>query len=389
MAADQQLVAGVRNALELQFYNDLGYEGVSAVILTTDGASAESDDSFAAAAMAAAYGDGWKSNKLNYSGWGNGASISQEAIDYFLNGSYDTALAAIYNGTSTPSFANDVDDLFLLIKDTATGIGGKLEQSGADLVQGAAEHTITNNSSLAASDFATFWANSTWSNTILGSNDNDYDENAGDLDNTNGALNAAVANAAAIKARNTALAGYLEQQGYGEVYSVFADYVYGTSVVPKDAAGELLSGNGAVLGQKISAAYLAENPDGDVDEYLSDVSMAICSYYGMDEDGVSPEDVTSTQAYVDGLAYYALMDSVYNVNNDKDSSTSTSDDTYWDEMSAAVSLYGSIASGKTNLTDLNAIYSTIGEVDSAVVVTAMISDGKITTNVSPSYALVG
>ena len=156
MQADKTMVADIINTLTLAYYSE-EFSGVSAVILSSGNAKTEGDDSFVANALNAEYGSNWREQlKLKYNGWGDGAAVSMEAIAYFQAAASDASnlLGYIYNGTYTPSFADEVDDLFTLLLETAEGVGAKLESSGADLVQSAAGYTITNNSNLTAEDFA-------------------------------------------------------------------------------------------------------------------------------------------------------------------------------------------------------------------------------------------
>lgn len=389
MAADQQLVASVKNALELQYYANPSFEGTAAVILTKDGARADSADGFAAKAMQATFGNNWAGSKLSYNGWGSGAAVAKDTLDYFA--SYDPtnigntkefALGNIFNGNAKPSFANEVDDLFDLVEITAVDVGSALDTSGAGLVKDAATVTTGGN----FDQFLGAWGTQEWSNDIfMGGNAGAYGENVGSQSEE--IVKAAVANAAVLKARNTAVATYLKNLGYGDVYADIADYTYGvSSMVPKDAYAELFNASGdayyktltKVLGTEVTAENFASiDSDSRYREQLSAFNNAIRSYAMTNESGTS-------QAIVDATAYYAMMDTVNNVNTDSDS-----DETYWNEMRGAVSLYGSIVQGKTSLQDLQALYSSIGAEDNSVVVMVYGGSGSVKTTVNPANVLEG
>jgi len=69
MAADQQLVSQVKNALELHYYAD-PTNAVSDYVVLKVNADADDGGDYADAAMKAAFGDGWKKTaQLKYSGW--------------------------------------------------------------------------------------------------------------------------------------------------------------------------------------------------------------------------------------------------------------------------------------------------------------------------------
>lgn len=382
-SSDKQLVDEIKHAVEIANAAD-PLEGTAAIVLKKDGAaeivggSAEAKN-WLENAIVSTFGS-LDELKLKYAEWGNGAAVSREAILYFASVQANDALYPIYNGTATPSFAENVDDLFVVIKDTASDVGNALQQSGASLVQGAADFTLNKENN--TENFAKAWATQAWNPSILGSEATDYGANAGEL--TGEALSAAIANAAAIKARNTALAEYLAQKGFGDLYSAFADYTYGTSAVPKDAVGAIMTGDASDLETAILDKYTGS--EDDFDDYMGRMLNEINTYYGLDEEGNSPtgEALKATKAYTDGLAYYALMSTVNTVNSDN-----ADDDSYWEEMSSAVSMYGDIATGKVSLTELNGIYNALGDIngENAIVITFVATANGMDITVNPSSVL--
>ena len=353
--ADQTLVGEVMHALTLRYYAE-GLEGTAAVILTRDGAYVADGNEFAQAAMDAAFGAGWEDTlSLSYD-WGNGTVTSANVINAFSNET-NAELIKLYNGEYAPSFANDVDNLFEMVKDTSTDIFG--DDDAVNSLLGAAG-TTTN--ALDAQTLAEYWATGAWdSSYLMGSNSGDYGENATEL--TGSVLDQAVANAAVIKARNTALAGYLRDNGYPELYDVFANYNYGDSIVPMDSASVILGDNvdqetALELESRINAALAGKTED------EINAAYALIDYYYLDDESTG---TGMTAAYMDGLAYYAMMDTVGSVD-------ATSEETYWDEMKDAVSLYGAIAQGKTSLDDLKNIYGLGVENGVVVIIT---SDGTV------------
>ena len=399
--ADQQLIGNIKYALELAYAADPTFNGTDAIILKKGEAAAfanTGDDTWTKKAMVNAFGTQPENQmKLKYGKWGKGAAVAQETLSYFKgvvdNPASDAGLVAVYSGTAVPSFSNDVDDLFTLIRDTAILVNGKSDgSSGAELIQNAAGYTTTGMPT--SSGFATAWASSAWSDGLM--NGDTYDKDTIDNNknqNTEEARNfmaAAVANAGVVKARNTALATYMRQQGCNEaVCDVFENYTFGTSIIPMDAVGILLADDSfddSITEQKNALLTKIYGAGATLD----DVSMmfdAINGYYRLDDDGNVDGNIEDSQAYKDGLAYYAMMSTVNTVNNED----GASDDDYWDEMAGAVSLYGSIARGEANLDELNTVYGNLGAIseENAIVVTAMASNGKMVVSVSPAAAMPG
>lgn len=384
--ADQQLIGNIKYALELAYAADPTYSGVDSIVLHKGADADISADSWTQDAMTKAFGtDPEKQMHLKYGKWGKGAAVLNQTLNHFKNET-DPDLRSVFTGAIQPSFAGDVDDLFNVIRDTSILVSGKMDAgSGAALIQGAAGKTIV--AYPTSGEFANAWATSTWANSLMGEENytkNDIDhaqENA----NT-GFLENAIANAGAIKARNTALACYLRKEGYGEMYDYIADYNYDGSGIPRDIGAIVLGGTndeGSEEHQKsLEFDAMAE---GKIDEaVLGDFYDAISTYYGKPtEANPSGLNLVDTQAYKDGLAYYAMMNTVKNVNTEN-----TDDAAYWDEMAGAVSLYGSIAqNGTTDLNDLSSTLSGSGEND--VVVTVMAANGKMTVSVSPTAAMPG
>ena len=82
MAADQQLVAGIVNGIELErIVNASGFPSNAKVILSGENAVVSGTDSAAMAKiMENVYGPGWaQSCKLKYGQWGLGASVATHA----------------------------------------------------------------------------------------------------------------------------------------------------------------------------------------------------------------------------------------------------------------------------------------------------------------------
>lgn len=363
--ADIALAADVAKALNLQYYRN-GGQGGGSVVLSTEGSSA---DAFGQAAMVAAFGEGWENSvKLKYGEWGNGAAATQDVINYFMTVGKDSPLYDIFNGNADISYTDNIPELFDLMEDTAIGIAGKRESlgSGANMVTNAANITM----GMGAEDFSNLWASNAWDPSyLMGDSGADY---SGDTSTykTEEQLNNAIANAGVIKARNVALATYLKDQGYGEAYDAIANYSYkdgsgNATAVPNDAAAVLLKMVNQTQPSQDDMALITEVFAGD-DDYVEGLSATIDAYY-------SPDNGQS-QAYTDGLAYYAMMSTVDNLNGSTNLDKSD-DSTWWNDLYSAVDMYSAVANGDASLNNLSGLYGSMGTVAGNTVMVMLIVNG--------------
>jgi len=98
MAADQQLVSQVANALQLQYYANPTEATSGYVILSTEKTEA---DGFAAKAMNAAFGGDWDKLTLKYNGWTNTGLMT--VINGYSESELDSIVNSSYLTTSTPT----------------------------------------------------------------------------------------------------------------------------------------------------------------------------------------------------------------------------------------------------------------------------------------------
>ena len=336
MAADQQLAHEIEVAVNLEYINNPNamVSGTHYVILSKNDAQ-NASSGIVADAIKNAFGNGAVLNLQH--DWGD---KSGNIVGYFDELADDSTLGVLFDGTATPSFANDVDDLFVVIRDTANEVAGE-DGSGVVLVQNAADSTLA----ISAANFANYWTNDTaWDGSNL-LNGETYNESLT-------ASDATIANAAVIKARNTSFATYLrDNYNIGtEAYNYVANYSYGTSIIPQDIG----SVGSKALANALKAAGATEVTTAQINE-------ARTNYFG------TGSDKSSTQAYADALAYYTMMKTVNNIEAD-------SGEAYWDQMKTGVSLYGAIATGKTTVSDLTTAF---GETGDGVMCLYSVKDGKV------------
>ena len=127
MAADQQLVSSVANALQLQYYADPTNAKSDYVILKVNADAEDGGKDFADAAMKAAFGDEWeKTAKLKYDGW---------TVSNVLPSAEDAAKVAksSYYQNSTPA---ELVSSFTGLTDALAGMSATASQDPLDTMKG-------------------------------------------------------------------------------------------------------------------------------------------------------------------------------------------------------------------------------------------------------------
>ena len=380
-AADKQLVSDIEYALELYYQANPEFEGAEMIVIGLNGTTVSGDEnSFLHNFMKDTYGNDYGSVKLQYDSWGNGASVTAEVLQYFQAGQ-NGDFADVYNGNSVPTFAEDVDELFVEIRDTSkwvadksTGIEGVDIESGAELLKEAAKYTLAagDGSFGDVNKFQNAWSNFDTVVNMAGTGDENILDNDAFTAETFGP---AVATAAVVKARNVSIATYLQDQNpaYAKYYDAIAN-LGGT--VPTDLA-EVVNNSkdpdgNPQLTMIADELGIADDEGFNMEEFAAAFATAQ-TYFVADGTGSSP-------AQKDALAYYAMMDTVNSTNSD----TSSSDEEYWNEMVGAVNIYGQIASGKLSLEDVLSAYSV--EVPENSIAILVVADGNgIEIKVNPSY----
>ncbi|MBQ3154581.1 MAG: prepilin-type N-terminal cleavage/methylation domain-containing protein, partial [Clostridia bacterium] len=217
---DIQMVDEIKHAIEIKLIAENATSCVGGVCVTTKGTSiigcSAGDGSYELimATLEETFGLDWDQMKLDYDGWAGGKTTAA-ALSNFGTWTGDLAgLVAEGEDLVAPSYVNEIEDMFSLIKDTATFVGGALDTGAASLVKDAASLTMSGSTS--AEDFAKYYAGSEWdSSFLMGENADDYTE-VGEEGYATDVLSSAIANAAVIKARNTAFANYLRINGVSE-----------------------------------------------------------------------------------------------------------------------------------------------------------------------------
>ena len=340
--ADQALVAEISNILTLHYYSN-GLNGVASVAITAEGIKASTG--FATDAMNNAYGQGiWENIQLKYTDWGNGALATADVLQHFTSSvNNNSATAGIYKGELHATFEDDTEVLFDEVERVATDVFG---QDSATSVKAAASTTI----GMSATDFAAKWGTySVWDSNNI-STGNEYENS--------------VANAAVVKARNTAIAGYVRNNlpnadaaEMATLYSMLCNWtIDGSDIMPEDIVG------------RNTRLISAINGKGFTSINANQVVTTIKAYCDSDA------------ADTDGLAYYAMMETVDAVEQD-----TTDVENYWNSMSDAVDTYASIARGHVDLTSISNAYATIQSYDGpAIVILLTAVDGDFTVEVNPT-----
>lgn len=372
ISKDKQLVDEVAHALQIAYAGEQ-FDGTATVVLTESGASVSGGSDAATAwvtqAMVSTFGSDWQNSlKLEHK-WGGAVNVTSEVLAYFSGVASDSPLYGVYNGTSVPTFADDVDELFELVRDTSLWVSSNLDSTGAALVKGAAGYTTNSSNGGVYGDpsaFADAW--SAFDSVSQMSSGYDENFNAGSVDEAT--LSAAVANAAIIKARNTAIATYLRDCGYGQYYDNISNLTIGTTPLPQDLAEVIAASTDA--GGNVKVDELASALGTQVDEnFVAAVTQAQL-YFAPGENG------ETSPAYKDALAYYAMMDTVSHTAGN----TSDNDEEYWNELAGAVSVYGDIAGGKISLGEISGMF-TNEYPEGSVVVLVIANGGEMECKVIP------
>ena len=377
-AADEQLVSQIKYALEVAYVADPSYSGAAAVVLSKDADANVTGEADSAAvkwvqtALTNAFGANWKNElKLEYDGWNQQIGNSLAVFSGWGDGD-DTertaaleALVAAGDEKAVPSFANKVDELFDLIETTSMDVGDKLGKSGVRLLQDAAKVTTDPDSDLCtAEEFALAWAAYEWESDALMDDKGEYDGTTVESNRSNkDFMSKAVANAGIIKARNVSVATYLqnEKKVDASVCDFIANYTYGygstnATDYMKKVPQDIMKSNS--FADDLKKVLLSSGTIVNANDANAWVKKNIWPYLGLqDVPGSPPTQVNvnleETQAYKDGLAYYAMMDTI----NKTSGTAGSTDDTYWNDMRSAVSVYGQIASGKLTLESLRKLMS--------------------------------
>lgn len=385
--ADQQLVADVVRGVILESYASpsLGSE-VGMVILTDNGASAQGDPAVASA-MANVFGSGWQTNlSLRYN-WGKHTQATKAMLDSLQTGD-NVALNQMIEAGNYVTYAAKADDLFDQVEKlsnyTATVLGG--DTTGSKLLASAAGQVVSGGKDAVTT--AGYWAQSS---TQMG----DYYKEglSGDIkDMSPEDVSKVLAAMGGICARSYAFAEYVAQNSSGL-----------TLTQKIDKAGE----DGAVAEYKsVDAVTLIQSTANtgthdlvyDILKASNAGEMGIANVFAGDGNNnavfqtlkkladdylnVQVGDSGKSQAYIDGLGYYAMMNVVNDVSTPKEGGDPIIDPDspdYFDQASSHVSLAGLICSGQASVAELQAALDGVdaGSDNNVVVTVYKRSDGQL------------
>lgn len=399
--ADQQLVADVVRGIILESYASpsLGDE-VGMVILTDNGASVQGDPAVASA-MANNFGKNWQTSlSLRYN-WGKHTQATQAMLNSLKSGGSNGELGEIVASGDYVSYAAKADELFGEVESLANKVSTSMINGGtginlsASQLLAATAGVTANSGENSAQTEATRWQGNQKMDDYYQITDPSqiYSEEA---------MMKKLAGYAGNCARTYAFAEYVSQNAPGLIFNI-------TETVPiKDAAGNHLDKDGNPTTDKDEYTYKTQAATKKVETYLTeqaqtgifDVVSALLNLTDQSTElnGVYIADgnqsaistlrslanqYTSTpvgtsnksQAYIDGLGYYALMNVVNDVSNGSDGNDpiidpNASSSDYFDQASSHVSLAGLICSGQASVEDLEAALSDVDESsDNNVVVT--------------------
>ena len=368
-AVDQQMVTEMVHALQMSALVESDFPSDATILLSTEKAVAVGDG--ANAVMQSIYGSGWADAcTLKYGKWALGDTVYTEAA----------ALRAKL-GDGKLSYTDYADDLWGVASDILEKLEGSdtadaVYGSSANLMKGAADYTTGIDEADASAKFASYWANGNSGFTGFGTAYISKDDGRDDS-----LLNSMLANAGALKARNYAFGMWLESSKYntGDNAGKLTDVA--NSI--KNATTGATAAGVAVPADFISLLN-DSNTSGLNDENGSLMAQAINDYFG--STGVTYNNSgalngtagltanPSSQAYKDGLGYFALMSATSKAHDDvKDMSNAE----YRQTMADAVHNVGELLN-----TEASDFASLGGGCASVMVKTG--ADGTVEISVSPA-----
>lgn len=395
---DQQLVGDIAYAIQLADYANPGMlDGGGMVILTdTDVPQVVLDgtnDALFKDSLEDAIPD-LDNARLKYD-WGVNISTTQGILASLGEGG--TGLSTVMAATTadgkaaTVSYADNAAFMW-----TEVIRAGQFVEENSSKTAGEAVVQVANGSTLkSASEIANYWDQSgLYENITSGTNTPD----------------AGLAGFGAQTARNYAFAEYLKTNYSDKIdadtIKMFQNWENSTGMD---------NGNGEQLGDFVGNVLLAKEAYSDPEYDCSSPQELLKSIYSkenldyiaeFDEDTLntmyeaaiaytSPvysngnAEESYSQAYLDGLAYYTLMQNVKNVSGTGEGQYDPTSSSYFDDLSGYVDVAGQICSGKVDTAALNAALTNAGSATNVVILLASKSGNVVTISVSPREAWVG
>lgn len=370
---DKQTVGDLMYAAQLADYADpnLFRDNGAAIIAITskDGTQAAGayDTEGLKTALKNAVGD-LSAIGLAYDGWAGAVdgtvfqsmknSLSNEKIGY-TNDSGEIKFKDEENNTATASYAANADALWKKVADVAKQLGNQTTgRSPGQYMALAAEYTVKTDKIASGDKMGT-----AWSNTDVDLMQQVATSGAGVDDNV-----ATAAALAATMARTNA----------------FAEYLKSTSAVDAATIQAIQNYNGDII-SAVSSNTPSSGLGSDILNNLDAIRSAVTDYTENKFDDGTGNKVS--QAYIDGMIYYALMFNVDSVSGEDGVYDPNSSD-YLDNIGGYVSIAGTAFSGKINWEDMLNLADTLGDnsAGSAVVITVKKDSGRLTFSVNPPEA---
>lgn len=341
---DKQTVGDLMYAAQLADYANpslFGENGNAVIAITENGATVVSDAYVSA--IEDAMGD-LSTICLTYDGWSGtvDGSVASEAM---------TNLQGYFDQTYEASYANSVEELWEDVE--------KYTQHYAD-IKGVEQGVMLERAATYAAGCNTDTVVSTWSTQSGNLTKND------DQDTT-------AASAALSMARNYSLVEYIKSSG--SKYAV-SDDVLNNLKSPisagVDAFWKIGSDNRSTLGFTVT------------DDEWNNLKNAVSDYTKSDDSG-------NSQAKADALAFMALMKTVNSASTGDNAVYTPADEEYMSTMKSYAQLAGTALSKQNSgnyvtTADMNSLTSSISGSNTAVVIIAKKTDGKLKFTVSPAEA---
>ena len=368
MAADQQLVSDVKNALALQYYSAEGNGSYSAVVLTKDGIQPRDEN--ATKAIKAAFGEDWESHdlKLKHDWQSAGVATTQVMLGALNSEKLSGAMGNIYGNADNLSFTEEIPQLMEEIRNVATGIAGADAEDSAviGLVNGAAKIT-------------TGWdvnaIQNLWNAQVSYENGKYNYGNSVTIPDGTSAYDEKLAIAGVIRAKNTCLALYAKDNGFGEYYEALSSFTGASGGVPIDLTHAVNTAQGQ---QQIAAACGLDLNNPDDAKKATDMVGLLGQYY-------NSKTENGTNVYKnDAAAYYAMM-GIVDTMKEEGTVSGESLDEYFNSVSGPASMFQQLVDGSVTMKELNTSYGSITAGPNDVIVSVS-GNGMPTSSIDHMFA---
>lgn len=374
ISTDKNLVDEIIHSVEIANAAD-PFTGTAAVILSNDGnatvtGGSEAEKQWLVKVLTDTFGTDYAAElKLKHDGWGNGVAVAQVMLNALRTGDIADAMEGIYGSADNLSFTEEIPALLEEIKNVAVEVAGG-EAAADDVVIGIVNGAAAVTSTWSPSAIQDLWQ------TKISYDGAKYVHTANIPDGTED-FDEKLTIAGLIRAKNTCLALYAKEKGYGEYYSALSAYSPAGSILPLDLTYEVTTTAGkASIAQ---ACGLDLNDSADAATAAALVSL-MNEYY-------SAKDSKGNYIYAnDATAYCAMMNIVDTMAEDETLSGNDLDE-YFESVSGPAALFQQMVEGTISIESLNSSLSGVTAGNNNITISFVGNGEELMVVVGPSSVL--